>query len=185
MQTCVGEWALCVRQKDKHVYIATDNNDVQIVTLSDAERDGILVRFTAPATHIAVGREHNVSHKSFQHFTRHIPINVFFKMIAVVSEDMEIKVIDTTDAGNCYSFSGLSGPPLSVALSCDAKMVAVSSGDGYLRIWQVDTQELLKEIGDLPKVNSFMNAKTLSMLYSLNIQKNNPLAYCSSHGFPS
>lgn len=61
IQTCVGEWALCVRQKDKHVYIATDNNDVQIVTLVDAERDGILVRFTAPATHMAVGKNHSVS----------------------------------------------------------------------------------------------------------------------------
>lgn len=51
-----------MREKEKHVYIATDNNDVQIVTLADAERDGILVRFTAPATHIATGKEHNVSY---------------------------------------------------------------------------------------------------------------------------
>lgn len=84
-------------------------------------------------------------------------------MIAVVSEDMEIKVIDTTESGNCYNFAGLSGPPLSVALSFDAKLLAVSSGDGFLRIWQVDTQELLKEIDGLPKYNSFMNATLLCM----------------------
>lgn len=82
-------------------------------------------------------------------------------MIAVVSEDMEIKVIDVTETGNSYSFSGLSGPPISVALSFDAKMLSVSSGDGFLRIWQVDTQELLKEIDGLPKSNSFMNATLL------------------------
>lgn len=82
-------------------------------------------------------------------------------MIAVISEDMEIKVIDTNESGNCYSFTGLSGPPLSVALSHDAKMLAVSSGDGFLRIWHVDTQELLKEISGLPKCNSFANAKLL------------------------
>lgn len=82
-------------------------------------------------------------------------------MIAVVSEDMEVKVIDVADSGNCYSFTGLSGPPLSVALSYNAKMLAVSSGDGFLRVWQVNTQELLKEISGLPKYNSFMNAKLL------------------------
>lgn len=83
------------------------------------------------------------------------------KMIAVVSEDMDVKVIDVTDTGNCLSFTGLSGPPLSVALSCDAKKLAVTSGDGFLRVWQVDTQELLKEINGLPKYNSFSNAKLL------------------------
>lgn len=61
IQSCVGEWALCVRQKEQQVYVATDNNDVQLVTFPEAERDGILVRFTAPANHIAVGKEHNVS----------------------------------------------------------------------------------------------------------------------------
>lgn len=82
-------------------------------------------------------------------------------MIAVVSEDMDLRVIDVTDTANCFSFTGLSGPPLSVALSFDAKKLAVTSGDGFLRVWQVDTQELLKEIDGLPKYNSFFNAKLL------------------------
>lgn len=90
-----------------------------------------------------------------------------FKMIAVVSEDMEVRVIDVTDTTNIHSFTGLSGPPLSVALSHDAKMIAVTSGDGFLRIWQVENQELQKEIDGFPKVNSFMNANVLCM-YSHN-----------------
>lgn len=61
MQTCVGEWALCIRQRDDHLYIATDNNDVQLVTFPECERDGILVRFTAHASHIALGKHHDVS----------------------------------------------------------------------------------------------------------------------------
>lgn len=85
----------------------------------------------------------------------------FLKMIAVVCEDMDVKVIDAKETGNCYSFTGLSGPPLSVALSHDAKLLAVSCGDGLLRIWLVETQELLKEINGLPKCNSFANAKLL------------------------
>lgn len=84
-------------------------------------------------------------------------------MIAVVSEDMDVKVTDVTESGNCFSFTGLSGPPLSVALSINAKMLAVSSGDGFLRVWQVDSQQLLKEINGLPKYNSFTNAKLLCM----------------------
>lgn len=61
LQTCVGEWALCVRQRDKHIYVATDNNDVQLVTFPECERDGILVRFTAHASHIALAEHHDVN----------------------------------------------------------------------------------------------------------------------------
>lgn len=60
IQTCVGEWSLCVRQKGNRLYIATDNNSVQLMTFPEGERDGILVRFTAPVNHMAVGKNHEV-----------------------------------------------------------------------------------------------------------------------------
>lgn len=61
VQTCVGEWALCVRQKGEHLYVATDNNDVQIIKFPSGDRDGVLMRSTAHISHIAVGKEHDVS----------------------------------------------------------------------------------------------------------------------------
>lgn len=60
VQTCVGEWSLCVCQKGKQIQIATDNNNVQLMTFPEAERDGILLRFTAHVNHMAVGKNHNV-----------------------------------------------------------------------------------------------------------------------------
>lgn len=60
VQTCVGEWALCVRQKGCLLFVATDNNDVQKMTFPDAERDGLLVRFTCHVTHMALTKAHDV-----------------------------------------------------------------------------------------------------------------------------
>ncbi|KAK4875420.1 hypothetical protein RN001_011842 [Aquatica leii] len=146
IQTCVGEWALCVRQKGERMYIATDKNNVQIMTYPEAERDGILIRFTAHVNHTDTGKNHD--------------------LIAVVSEDMEVKVIDLSkEADNILSFSGLSGPPLSVALSPKARMLAVASGDGLLRIWNVENSSLIKEIDCVPKTNSFMNADVLCRIH--------------------
>lgn len=84
-----------------------------------------------------------------------------FQLVAVVSEDMEVRVFNIKDKNTCFNFTGVSGPPLSVALSEDGKMVAVSSGEGCLRIWDVHSQVMLKEINGTPKTNSFMNAKLL------------------------
>lgn len=61
VQTCVGEWSLCVRQKRNQIQIGTDNNNVQLLTYPKGERDGILTRFTAHVNHIAVGKNHNVN----------------------------------------------------------------------------------------------------------------------------
>ncbi|KAF2895708.1 hypothetical protein ILUMI_10488 [Ignelater luminosus] len=144
IQTCVGEWSLCVRQKGSRLHIATDNNSVQLMTFPEGERDGILVRFTAPVNHMAIGKNH--------------------EYIAVVAEDMEVNVIklsEPRDSSNILTFSGLTGPPLSVALCPKAKLLAVSCGDEFLRVWNVESTSIVKEIECVPKTNSFMNAKLL------------------------
>lgn len=78
---------------------------------------------------------------------------------------MEVKIIDLTDTHNVKCFTELKGPPLSIALCPKAKLLAVSCGDGTLRVWNVNNQELLKEIDCVPKTNSFMNAKLLCKYY--------------------
>lgn len=62
------------------------------------------------------------------------------------------------------TFTGLKATPLSCALCPKGKMLAVSSGDGYLRVWDVETEDLLKEFDGVPKANSFTNAKSLCKL---------------------
>ncbi|KAF5273925.1 hypothetical protein FQA39_LY01040 [Lamprigera yunnana] len=146
VQTCVGEWALCVSQKGKKLYIATDKNNVQIMTFPEAERDGILIRFTAHVNHLDTGKNHNY--------------------IAIVSEDMEVKLIDLSkESDNITSFPGLTGPPLSVALCPKARMLAVASGDGMLRIWNIHNSSIIKEIQCVSNTNSFMNAEVLCRIH--------------------
>lgn len=69
--------------------------------------------------------------------------------------------LETKENVPASTFTGLNGPPLSVALCPKAELLCVSSGDGYLRVWNIKTQDLLKEFNSVPKTNSFMNAKLL------------------------
>lgn len=74
---------------------------------------------------------------------------------------MEVKLLNLNGEKDEKVFGGLKGPPLSVALCPKAEILAVSSGDGYLRVWKIDGQILLAKLECLPKTNSFVNAKLL------------------------
>lgn len=63
LHNCVGEWALAIRQKGDKLYVATSSNDIQILSLPDGDRDGVLDRFVAPINHIAVSKKGQVSSK--------------------------------------------------------------------------------------------------------------------------
>lgn len=63
LHNCVGEWALAIRQKVDKLYVATSSNDIQILSLPDGDRDGVLDRFVAPINHIAVSKKGQVSSK--------------------------------------------------------------------------------------------------------------------------
>ena len=85
------------------------------------------------------------------------------QLIAIVADDMEVRLIDLANTDLQLSYSGLTGPALSVALCPKQKMIAASSGDGYLRIWDVKSCDLIKEFYCVPRANSFRNAKLLCM----------------------
>ena len=136
--TRVGEWTLCVRQKYDEINGGTDCNNVQILTYPDGVQEGIFKKFTAHGNQIYVGKDHD--------------------LIAIVADDMEVRLIDlaNTDLQSSYS-----GPALSVALCPKQKMITASSGDGYLRIRNVKSCDLIKEFCCIPRTNSFRNAKLL------------------------
>lgn len=60
VHNCVGEWALAIRQKDDKLYVATGSNNIQILSLPEGERNGVLDRFVAPINHIAVSKKEKV-----------------------------------------------------------------------------------------------------------------------------
>ncbi|CAG9836570.1 unnamed protein product [Diabrotica balteata] len=142
IHNCVGEWALSVAQKGDSIYVATGSNDIQILSLTDGDRNGVLERYVAPVNHIAVDRHS--------------------KMLALAGEDMEVKLINLEKTEKeVIIFEGMSGPCLSVSVSSKIKKVAASSGDTKLRVWDIESKELIKEISCFPKTNSFSNAKVL------------------------
>lgn len=79
---------------------------------------------------------------------------------------MEVKVINLEkETKEVIVFDGLDGPCLSVAISSNALLLSAASGDGKLRIWNIETKSLLKDITCFPKVNSFANAKLLCKFF--------------------
>ncbi|XP_018571784.1 WD repeat and HMG-box DNA-binding protein 1 [Anoplophora glabripennis] len=157
IHNCIGEWALSVRLRGNNVYVATSSNDIQILSLPEGDRDGVLDRFVAPINHIAVAKGG--------------------KLIALAGEDMEVKLINLERTNKEVTvFNGLAGPCLSVAICPQSKILAASSGDTMLRLWNIESNELLKEISCFPKVNSFSNAKILCRI-DFDPVRGNHLAY--------
>lgn len=60
IHNCVGEVAFAVCHKTEKIYVATGNNDIQILSLPDGERDGVLDRYVAPINHITVAKKSQV-----------------------------------------------------------------------------------------------------------------------------
>lgn len=59
---CVGETAISCAQyrsdkKEQRLIASTDNNTVQCFTFPQGDRDGLLMRFTAPVTCIKVNKK--------------------------------------------------------------------------------------------------------------------------------
>lgn len=87
-------------------------------------------------------------------------------MIAFAGEDMEVKLrhLDRENK-EVKIFNGAEGPCLSVAICPNSQFLASASGDTKLRIWDIESKNLVQEIRCFPKVNSFANAKVLCMYF--------------------
>lgn len=89
-------------------------------------------------------------------------MNYIFQLIALAGEDMEVKLKSVEkEKKESKIFSVGNGPCLSVAICPNSKYLASSSGDTKLRIWDIESNNLVEEIMCFPKVNSFANAKNL------------------------
>lgn len=138
---CVGEGAFSVVQKCDFLYVCTDDSKVLILKYPSCERDGLLTRFSAPATHITVAKDKPV--------------------LACISEDFSVKVLNLPQDVNTTTFTELQGPALSAAISPNGKYLAVASGDGKIYIWNLDTKELSKTIDCVPYSNNFTSTNIL------------------------
>ncbi|KAF9801546.1 hypothetical protein SFRURICE_015040 [Spodoptera frugiperda] len=138
---CVGESALAVCYKDKRLYVATDNHAVQAYTYPAFDKDGIVTRFTAPVTQIKSSSK--------------------IEVLGCTSENMEAKLCNLEGGAPLFVMTEHTGPVLSIAICPHMKFSSTACGDGKLRIWDIDTQKIVKEISCVPKINTFYAAKVL------------------------
>ncbi|KPJ08679.1 WD repeat and HMG-box DNA-binding protein 1 [Papilio machaon] len=138
---CVGESALAVCFKDKRLYVANDNHAVQAYTFPAFDKDGIVTRFTAPVTQIMSSPQ--------------------IEVLGCCSENMEAKICNLEGGAPLFVMMEHKGPVLSVAICPHMKYAATACGDGVLRIWDIDTQKVVKEVTCVPKINTFYAAKVL------------------------
>lgn len=148
---CTGEFIASVAFHDNKVYVGTDVNTVQILTFPDLDRDGTKYRFTAVATAIKVND----------------------MCVAAGSEDTNIKVF-LNEEDKVVDLLGHSGPILALDVTATGKLVS-ASGDGTVRIWDINEQKVLKTIDGFPKVKSFWMTECYGKMRSYN--------YLSSLGF--
>lgn len=120
---------------DDRILTSTDLNTVQAYTYPDGDPDGTEFRFTAPVTCIKVNN----------------------KYIAACSEDMTIKIVPKDKSGEFFELCEHDGPVLRVDLSCK-NLLASSSGDGTIKIWNLDERKSIKTIKGFDKVKSYQMA---------------------------
>lgn len=138
---CVGETATAVCFKDRRLYVATDNHAVQAYTFPAFDKDGIVTRFTAAVTQIIATSK--------------------IEALGCTSENMEARICSPEGGAPLFVMSEHNGPVLSMAICPQMKYAATACGDGFLRIWDIDMQKMIKDINCVPKINTFYSAKVL------------------------
>lgn len=87
---------------------------------------------------------------------------------------MEAKICSLEGGAPLCILKEHKGPVLSISICPHMKYVSTACGDGVLRIMDVDSAEIVKEITCIPKINTFFAAKVLCKLR---------LIYCCSFSF--
>ena len=79
----------------------------------------------------------------------------------ITLQNMEIRVIDLSTNSISNGLKGIDGCPLGIAFCPADDLVAVSSGDGFLRVWNLENEKIVKKINCVPKTNCFESASIL------------------------
>lgn len=82
--------------------------------------------------------------------------------MAAGCEDSTIKVKKLSDKDDFIELKAHKGPILFIDLNPQGNHLASSAGDGTIRIWDLDTQEVLKTIEGFPQTSVFSEAKILN-----------------------
>lgn len=88
---------------------------------------------------------------------------------------MEAKICSLEGGAPLFVMSEHKGPVLSIAICPHMKYACTASGDGAMRVWDIDTQKVVKEVTCVPKINTFFAAKVLCELWDYYLIKSSYL----------
>uniref|UniRef100_A0A3B4B8A0 WD repeat and HMG-box DNA-binding protein 1 n=1 Tax=Periophthalmus magnuspinnatus TaxID=409849 RepID=A0A3B4B8A0_9GOBI len=140
----VGEKAYSLSLRNGRLVTASSNNTVQLHTFPEGEPDGILTRFTTNATHVT--------------------FNSNGTRVAAGSSDFLVKVVQVGDSSDQRTFRGHEAPVLSVTFDPRDQLLASSSCDGSVVVWNIEEQNQVTRWNLLQKTNDVSNAKSLCRL---------------------
>lgn len=80
---------------------------------------------------------------------------------------MEARICSLEGGAPLFVMSEHKGPVLSIAICPQMKYASTACGDGMLRVWDIDSQKMIKEISCVPKINTFYAAKVLCKSFVL------------------
>lgn len=89
-----------------------------------------------------------------------------YQYIAAGSEDTVIKVVPVDKSEEFFELTGHEGPILKIDTSPKG-LLASASGDGTIRIWDLNERKEVKIIRGFEKATSFYNAKTFGNYFQI------------------
>lgn len=138
--------------------VSTELNTVQAFTYPEADRENTEFRFTATVTCI----KSNEKVQCF--FLNHMAIIMYiFQYLAAGSEDTEIQVVPKDKSTEVIVLKGHSGPVLAIDLS-PKNILASSSGDGTIKIWDLQEKKEIKSLSGFELIKSFEGATAFCKL---------------------
>ncbi|KAK3930770.1 WD repeat and HMG-box DNA-binding protein 1 [Frankliniella fusca] len=139
---CVAEEkANAVVQHGDRMFVSTDDNWVQAYTFPEYKRDGVITRFTAPVTDIAVSASG--------------------KFLVAGSCDMEIHISNLETSEPDIVLVGHTAPVLGLSVDPKEEYLVSSSCDGTVKVWDIEMRDSVKIWDCVPKANDFFTAPVL------------------------
>lgn len=93
-------------------------------------------------------------------------VSIYSQYIAACSEDMTIKVKPRDNGAEYFEFAEHEGPVLRIDLSRNG-LLASSSGDGTIKIWNLDERKVVKTLTGFDKVKSYETTEVFGELIRL------------------
>ncbi|RWS02221.1 WD repeat and HMG-box DNA-binding protein 1-like protein [Dinothrombium tinctorium] len=129
--------------QDSKFYVATESNELRCFSLNEDESETTVTRFTAGIYHLDLSRDG--------------------KCIAAGGGDFLVKLINLSDSSQ-ITLSGHEAPILCVAFDPQNLLIASSSCDGTVRLWNIEEKKCVHLWNNHPKSNEITNSPTLCQI---------------------